>query len=91
MAYKDSVIIASDSLHAIKNSALFKSEKVKFQIKNYQHELKESREILKKEKQFFYLLISAVVISMGFLIWIYKNNSFKYKQQQIIMQLELAK
>lgn len=91
MAYKDSVIIASDSLHAIKNSALFKSEKVKFQIKNYQHELKESREILKKEKQFFYLLISAVVISMGFLIWIYKNNSFKYKQQQRIMELELAK
>lgn len=91
LVYKDSVIIASDSLHAIKNSALFKSEKVKFQIRNYQHELQESREILKKEKQFFYLLISALVIIMGFLIWVYKNNSLKHKQQQRIVALELAK
>jgi hypothetical protein len=91
LVYKDSVIIASDSLHAIKNSALFKSEKVKFQIRNYQHQLQESREILKKEKQFFYLLISALVIIMGFLIWVYKNNSLKHKQQQRIVALELAK
>lgn len=91
MAYKDSVIIATDSLYAIKNSALFKSEKVKFQIKNYQHELTESKKALKSEKQFFYLIILAVVIFMGFLIWMYKNNSLKHKQRKRIVELELAK
>ncbi|OAD91649.1 hypothetical protein A7A78_11450 [Aequorivita soesokkakensis] len=91
MAYKDSVIISTDSLYAIKNSALFKSEKVKFQIKNYQHELMESKKALKSEKQFFYLLITAVVIFMGFLIWMYKNNSLKHKQRKRIIELELEK
>lgn len=91
MAYKDSVIIATDSLYAIKNSALFKSEKVKFQIKNYQHELMESKKALKSEKQFFYLIILVVVICMGFLIWMYKNNSLKHKQRKRIVELELAK
>ena len=57
IAYKDSVIIATDSLYSKKNSALFKSEKVKFQIKNYQHELLESKKTLKQEKQFLYSLI----------------------------------
>ncbi|MCB0466244.1 MAG: tetratricopeptide repeat protein [Aequorivita sp.] len=91
MAYKDSVIIATDSLYAIKNTALFKSEKVKFQIQNYQHELLESKKTLKQEKQFFYILIIGVILIMGFLIWIYKNNSLKHKQRKRIVELELAK
>lgn len=91
MAYKDSVIIATDSLYSIKNSALFKSEKVKFQIQNYQHELLESKKTLKQEKQFFYTLIFGVILIMGFLIWVYKNNSLKHKQRKRIVELELAK
>ena len=91
MAYKDSVIIATDTLYSIKNSALFKSEKVKFQIQNYQHELLESKKTLKREKQFFYTLIICVILFMGLLIWIYKNNSLKHKQRKKIIELELAK
>lgn len=91
MTYKDSVIIATDSLYSIKNSALFKSGQVKFQIKNYQHELSESKKELKSEKRFFYLLILGVIICMGFLIWVYKNNSLKHKQHKRIVELELAK
>ncbi|MCZ4318393.1 tetratricopeptide repeat protein [Aequorivita viscosa] len=91
MAYKDSVIIATDSLYSIKNTALFKSEKVKFQIQNYQHELLESKKTLKREKQFFYIIIFGVVLIMGFLIWVYKNNSLKHKQRKRIVELELEK
>ncbi len=91
MAYKDSVIIATDSLYAIKNTALFKSEKVKFQIQNYQHELLESKKTLKQEKQFFYMLILGVILLMGFLVWVYKNNSLKHKHRKRIIELELAK
>lgn len=91
MAYKDSVIIATDSLYSIKNSALFKSEKAKFQIQNYQRELLESKKTLQQEKQFFYMLILGVVVCMGFFIWVYKNNSLKHKQRKRIVELELAK
>lgn len=91
MSYKDSVIIATDSLYAIKNSALFKSEKAKFQIKNYQQEISENKKILQQEKQFFYTLIIAIIICMGLLVWIYKNNSLKHKQKKRIVELELAK
>ncbi|MEM0517092.1 tetratricopeptide repeat protein [Aequorivita flava] len=91
MAYKDSVLLATDSLYAIKNMALFKSEKVKFQIQNYQNELLESKKLLKQEKQFFYTLMFSVILIMGFLLWIYKNNSLKHKQRKRIVELELAK
>ena len=91
LAYKDSVLIATDSLYAIKNSALFKSEKLKFQIQNYQHELSKSREELHKERQFFYGLIICVILGMGFLILVYKYNSLKHKQRKKIVELELAK
>ncbi|WP_339700516.1 tetratricopeptide repeat protein [uncultured Marixanthomonas sp.] len=91
MAYKDSVQIASDSLDAKKNGALFKSEKVKLQIQNYKYELLESKKIREQEKQFFYKLIIGVVIVMGFLIWLYKNNALKHKQRKKIVELELAK
>lgn len=91
MSYKDSVIIATDTLYTIKNSALFKSEKLKFQIQNYQHEISESKKTLQQEKHFFYTLIIGLIIFMGFLIWIYKNNSLKHKQRKRIVELELAK
>ncbi len=91
MYYKDSVIIATDSLHAIKNAALFKSEKVKFQIQNYQHELSESKKARSQEKQLFYTVLVCVIAGMGFLIWVYKNNSLKHKQRQKIVELELEK
>ena len=91
MAYKDSVVIATDSLYAIKNSALFKSEQLKFQIQNYQHELSESKETLHRERQFFYGLIICIILSMGFLILVYKYNSLKHKQHKKIAELKLAK
>jgi len=91
MAYKDSVLIATDSLNSKKNTALFKSEKAKFQIRNYQQEILESKHNLKQEKLFFYKLIGGVILFMGFLVWVYKNNSLKHKQRRRIVELELAK
>lgn len=91
MAYKDSLLMATDSLYTKKNSALFKSEKVKFQIKNYQQELLESKIQLKREKQFLYSLIIGVILIMGFVVWIYKNISLKHKQRKKIVELELIR
>lgn len=91
MVYKDSVIMAKDTLHTIKNTALYKSEKVKFQIKDYKQRLLQSKVDLDNEKYFFYKLILGITIFMGFLIWVYKNNSLKHEQRKKIVELELIK
>tara|TARA_R100000935_G_scaffold1439_1_gene4541 strand:- start:97320 stop:98954 length:1635 start_codon:yes stop_codon:yes gene_type:complete len=91
IAYKDSVLIASDSLNTIRNRKLFENEKVKFQLQNYQHELSESKEVLKQERRFFYSIIGGTLLCMGFVIWGYRNNLVKHKQRKKIVELELAK
>jgi len=91
IAYKDSVIIAADSLNTIRNRKLFENEKVKFQLQNYQRELSESKEVLKQERRFFYSIIGIAVLCMGFIIWVYRSNSVKHKQRKKIVELELAK
>ena len=91
ITYKDSVIIAADSLNTIRNRKLFENEKVKFQLQNYQHELTQSKEVLKQERRFFYTVISTAILSMGFIIWMYRSNTVKYKQRKKIVELELAK
>lgn len=91
ISYKDSVIIATDSLYAIKNGMLFKSEQLKFQVQNYKKELIESKELLKQERQFYYVLIICVVVFMGFLVWFFKNTSLKHKQRKKIVELELER
>ncbi|WP_179349082.1 tetratricopeptide repeat protein [Winogradskyella pacifica] len=91
LVYKDSVIMASDSLTTTRNRKLFETEKVKFQIQNYQHELSESKEILKQERRFFYSIIGITVLSMGFILWVFRSNSIKHRQRKTIVELELAK
>ncbi|PVW16243.1 tetratricopeptide repeat protein [Marixanthomonas spongiae] len=91
MAYKDSMLMASDSLNAIKNGALFESEKVKFQMQDYKHQLVESKKALVEEKAFYTKLIIGVILIMGFLVWLYKNNALKHKQRKKIVELELDK
>lgn len=91
LAYKDSVLMATDSSYAIKNNLLFKSEKLKFQVQNYQKELSASKETLYYERRFFYVIIISIVITMGFFVRFFLNNSQKHKQNRKIMALELAK
>lgn len=89
MAYKDSVVIATDSLYAVRDGMKFKSEKLKFQVRNYQNELIKSKETLSDERKYFYVLIFCIVLLMGFLTWFFKNNLLKQKQSKRIVELEL--
>ncbi|PKG43535.1 hypothetical protein CXF67_04535 [Psychroflexus sp. MES1-P1E] len=91
IAYKDSVIVATDSLNTIRNRKLFENEKVKFQFQNYQHELSESKEVLKQERRFFYSIISIALLGIVFIFWVFRSNSIKHKQRKKIVELELVK
>ncbi len=91
LVYKDSVIIASDSLTLMRNRKLFENEKVKFQIQNYKHELSESKEIMRQERRFLYSIIGISLLLIAFILWVLRSNSIKHKQRKTIVDLELAK
>lgn len=89
--YKDSVIMTKDSLNIAKNTKLFENGKIKFEIQNYQYELEQSQRRLKDERKFFYTIIGAGALVLFLVIFIFRNNSIKHKQQEKIAELELNK
>lgn len=91
LLYKDSVIMMKDSLNSAKNTKLFENGKIKFEIQNYQYELEQSQRQLKYERKFFYTIIGAGLLVMILVIWIFRNNAIKHKQQEKITELELNK
>lgn len=91
LAYKDSVILATHRSHEVRNMKLFENEKVKFQLRSSQHELDKSKEIIQSERRFFYLIIGVVILLMGMVAWIYRSISFRQKQDNKIVELELEK
>lgn len=91
LLYKDSVIMTKDSLHTARNTKLFENGKIKFEIQNYQYELEQTQRRLQYERRFFYTIISAAILVLILVIWIFRNNSIKHKQQEKIAELELNK
>lgn len=91
LLYKDSVIMMKDSLNSAKNTKLFENGKIKFEIQNYQYELEQTQRRLEYERKFFYTIIGAGLLVMILVIWIFRNNTIKHKQQEKIAELELNK
>lgn len=91
LAYKDSVVIANDSMLKTQNSNLFNNGKIKFEIQNYQFELKESQQRLIQERKILYIVIASAFIIIILVIWLFRNNSIKHQQKQKIADLEIAK
>lgn len=91
LLYKDSVILAKDSLNTVKNTKLYETGKIKFEIQNYQYELEQSQRRLKYERKFFYTIMGAGTLVLILVILIFRNNAIKHKQQEKIAELELNK
>lgn len=89
LLYKDSVLVARDSLYKIRNNALYENNKIKFELQNYAHELNESRLLLKKERSFFYSIVAFAILLVVLLIWIFRNYLIRHKQNKKIAVLEL--
>lgn len=85
-AYKDSVILAKDSLNQVKNGKLFENSRIKFELQNYQKELSDSQKKLSAERKIFYSIIAAGVIFILIILWSLRNYSVKLKQRKIIAE-----
>ncbi len=84
--YKDSVIIAKDSLNQIKNGKLFENSRIKFELQNYQKELFKSHQKLQAERKMFYVILLVVIVSIFLVIWAMRINNIKQKQKKIIAE-----
>ena len=89
LLYKDSILIARDSLHQTRNNALYENNKIKFELQNYAHDLSESRLLLQKERRFFYSIVAFALLLLLLLILIFRNYLIRHKQRKKIAELEL--
>lgn len=88
---KDSLIATKDDFNLVKNGRLFETNKVKFEIQNYQKELLDNKDKLLSERRTFYTLL---VFSIGAIMlfgWALYNTYIKNTQRREIMALELEK
>lgn len=95
---KDSLISAIEQYNLIKNGRLFETNRVKFEIQNYQRELQENKEKLKTQRKAFFGALSVALLIIILITWALRNNYIKSKQRKIIharseeiMALELEK
>lgn len=87
--YKDSVILAKDSLSAQANRGLFETNKMKLKIKDYQNEAKYNKEKREKYESERKLYIIGILFGLLLFFFIYrslKNRIIKQKQERIIAE-----
>lgn len=86
--YKDSVLIAKDSLNLIKNEQLFENSRIKFELRNYQRQLVASKQKLHAERETFYGIIGGIFCLIILSFWAIRNYYIKLKQTKIIVDNE---
>lgn len=89
LLYKDSILIAKDSLQNMRNAALFENNKIKFELQSYTRDLKESRLLLEKERRFFLMLTTSIIILLLLLLWIFRIYISRHSHRKKIAELEL--
>lgn len=85
-SYKDSIIASNSKLDAIKNGKLYETSKVKFEIQNYQNQIKLNEATLSNERKMFYSIIAIIIIVVIFIVLILRNLSVKHKQKKLIAE-----
>lgn len=85
-SFKDSIIDSKSKLNEVKNGKLYETSKVKFEIQNYQNQIKLNEAKLSSERKMFYSIIAIIIIIVIFIIWILRNLSVKHKQKKLIAE-----
>lgn len=83
---KDSLLAVNYEIYAVKNGRLFETNKVKFEIQQFQQELVEKDLALKAERRTYILIILGILIGLGFIIYAWRNSRIKNEQRKAITQ-----
>ena len=98
LLYKDSLILATDSISKATNTQILENNRIKFEIFNYQKTISENQEEINHQKRNFWYLF--MISTLGALVAIliirysYAENKHKkklYEQDKKIIELELEK
>jgi len=82
LAYKDSIVVAKDSLNKVTNLLHFENNRIKFEMANYQKDIEYNQQLRTRERVFFFLVLALAVI----LIWAIYNSLTKEKQKKILAE-----
>jgi tetratricopeptide (TPR) repeat protein len=89
--YKDSLIMAKDSLAKLNDIMRMANNQVRFILLNTEQDIIENKAQLKTERiTYFFILIFILLISM-ILIWIFRMKWVKNRQQKVITELQMQK
>ena len=81
---KDSLILSIENLNNIKNGRLYETNRVKFEIENYQRELQENQQNLTSERRVYYSVFGVALIIILLIAWALRNSYIRSKQRKII-------
>ena len=91
LQYKDSVVIAKDSIAALANRELFESNKVKLRLQEYQGELKYQAEKHSSERRLLYLIIIAIIGIVVVVVLFLRQKRLVAERNRQAALLELEK
>lgn len=98
LLYKDSLVLATDSVSRATNQQILENNRIKFEIFNYQKTISENREEIRHQKRIFWYLTMITLLGavLTFLIVRYRSIQNKqkkrlYEQDKTIIRLELEK
>jgi hypothetical protein len=83
---KDSILATTQTLHTLKNGRLFETNRVKFEIQNYQKELQENQQKLSAQRKKYFILLTFALSAIFLISWALWTSRIKNKQRKIIHQ-----
>jgi tetratricopeptide (TPR) repeat protein len=86
--YKDSILMAKDSLASINSKGMYEANKVKLKIQDYQNQLKVHTERQSTERNMFIIGIVCFLLSFIIIYRGLRNRILKQRQAQIIADNE---
>ncbi len=89
LSYKDSVIISKNNWNEYLNKGIIESNKIKFDVLNYQRDIAEKQQLLIYQRKLFFSVGAVLIIFFVIIYWNLKNISIKNKQRKRITELEL--
>src|SRR5690606_923564 len=83
--YKDSIIVANDSIYSMKSKQMYEGNKVKFELQTYINELNTKQNQLNVERKIF-----AAAIGIAFILLVLVDRIYRHKATQEIPKKGIA-
>lgn len=81
---KDSLLRLQSELNTIKNGKLYETNKLKFEIQNYQRDLKENNYKLEKQRYTYIQILCGATIAILLIGWALRNSTLKNRQDKLL-------